>query len=73
MYSKGGRGIISVSAQQGWERDSLCMCTARVGEGFSLYVYSKGGRGILSVSAQQGWERDSLCMCTARVGEGLSL
>ncbi len=37
MYSKGGRGILSVNVQQGWEK------------GFSLYVSRKGARGILSV------------------------
>ncbi len=61
MYSKGGRGIISVSAQQGWERDSLCKCIASVGEGF------------FSVSVLQGWERDFLFKCITRVGRGFSL
>ncbi len=32
-----GRGVMFVLfAQQGLERDSLCQCTARVGEGLSL-------------------------------------
>ncbi len=86
MYSKGGRGILSVIVQQGWERDSLCKCTARVGEGFSLVEYSKGGRGILSVremyrktgrtilsvSVKQELERESLCECIERMGEDFS-
>ncbi len=59
MCSKGGSGILSLSLQQGWERDSLCECISRVGEGFSL-------RGIL-------WERDSPHKCTARTGNGFSL
>jgi hypothetical protein len=45
VYNKGGRGILSVSVYQGWERDFL-------GEGFS-------GRGILFINVQQGWETDS--------------
>jgi hypothetical protein len=36
VYSKDGKGILSVSVQQGWERDSLSKCTARMGKGFSL-------------------------------------
>ncbi len=73
MYIKGGRGILSVSVQQGWERASLCKCTARVGDGFSLSVYNKARRGLLSVSVQHGLERDSLCKCVARLGEGFSV
>ncbi len=49
-FSKGRRGILSVSVQQGWERNSPCKSTARVGEGLSLLEFSKGGRGTLSVS-----------------------
>jgi hypothetical protein len=54
IYNKGGIGILSVSVQQGWERDYLCQCTTRLGEGLSLSVYNKAGRGIISVSVQQG-------------------
>ncbi len=58
VYSKGGRGIISVSAQQGWERDYLCKFLER--EESDSHCKCKERVGFP-------------CRCTARLVEGFSL